>query len=248
MPWFRDTYADAVRDCGYALRPNEKLVALVYAEHAGDPSKPLNDIAWVSWGRLSEQTGIRSKDALNRAVRHLEKRGWLTQVEPRRQHRSPRYRLAVPTEPEVRETYIWDGSEVRETDHTGKVIGTPEVRATDNNPVDNRPRGTGDVPLKESSGTPDGQLEPPEVRGTTPDVRETTTRGTPDVPDPSTNPSTTDTSSPKNVSHRPHASCRHKWTADGWCLNCDRHEPCPDCRRLARISDTIRCHQHQEAS
>lgn len=233
MPWFRDQYADAVRDCGYALRPNEKLVALVYADHAGDPDNPGNDVAWVSWGRLSEQTGIRSKDALNRAVRHLEKRGWLRLVEARKQHRSPRYRLVIPDEPEVRAAYVWDGSEVRETD-----LSTP---------VENPPSRTADVPLKESSGTRHGHLKPSEVRETTPEVRETTPRGTADGPDPSTNPSTRPTSitktEPQTAREKPR--CLHRWTSDGDCLICHRHEPCPDCRRLARINDTIRCHQHQ---
>lgn len=242
MPWFRDQYADAVRDCGYALRPNEKLVALVYADHAGDPDNPGNDVAWVSWGRLSEQTGIRSKDALNRAVRHLEKRGWLRLVEARKQHRSPRYRLVIPDEPEVRAAYVWDGSEVRETDLS-------EVREPDIKPTENQPRGPRNGLLEQSSGTPHGQLEAPEVRETTPEVRETTPRGTPDGPDPSTNPSTRPTSISKTEPQTAHAKrkCPHRWTADGDCLICHRHEPCPDCRRLARINDTIRCHQHQPA-
>jgi hypothetical protein len=232
VPWFRDTYADAVRDCGYALRPNEKLVALVYAEHAGDPKNPANDVSWVAWGRLSEQTGIRSKDALNRAVRHLEKRGWLVLVEPRRQHRSPRYRIRVPDQPDVRDTYVWDGPEVREPDDSAPVENPPEVRETD---------------LSEHPAVrPTDHSHPPEVRETTPDVRETTPRGTPHGPDPSTDPSTTDKPPSLERNHKPRASCRHKWTADGWCLKCDRHEPCSDCRHLARINDTIRCHQHQD--
>lgn len=236
MPWFRDTYADAVRDCGYALRPNEKLVALVYAEHAGEPKNPANDVAWVAWGRLSEQTGIRSKDALNRAVRHLEKRGWLVLVEPRKQHRSPRYRIAVPDHPEVRETYVWDGSEVRETDTSTPVDNAPEVRETD---LSDHP----DVRPTDHSDTP-------EVRETTPDVRETTTRGTPDGPDPSIDPSTTDKPGPEASNHRPRAKpkCLHRWTVDHHCRFCDRYEPCANCRQLSHVNDTIRCFEHLEAS
>lgn len=237
MPWFRDTYADAVRDCGYALRPNEKLIALTYADHAGDPENPANDVSWVTWPRLSEQTGIRSKDAINKAVRHLESRGWLVLVEKARQHRSPRYRLVIPENPEVRETIVCADVEVRE----------PDLR-----PVDNHPSEVRETDAWQSSAIretdPNGS---PEVRETTPEVRETTTRGTPNGPDPSTNPSTTDNPGSKDSNHRtrPTPSCRHKWTADGWCLKCDRHEPCRDCRQLAHISDTIRCHQHQrEAS
>lgn len=228
MPWFRDLYADAVRDCGYALRPNEKLVALVYADHAGDPEKPLNDVSWVSWPRLSEQTGIRSKDALNRALRHLEKRGWLVLVSKRTQHKSPRYRLVIPENPEVREAYVWKEPEVRETDvsdvREADVSADPDVRLAD-------------------------ICDTPEVRLATPEVRETTPRRTPDVPDPSTDPSTTDKPPiprPQPQDARTKPRCRHKWTADGDCLNCKRYEPCPECRRLARINDTIRCHQHQD--
>jgi hypothetical protein len=200
VAWFRDEYADAVRDAGYALRPNEKLVALVFADHAGDPKNPRNDIAWVTWPRLSEQTGIRSKDALNRAIRHLEKRGWLVLVEPRRQHRAPRYRLVIPTDPEVRATYVYDGSEVRETDLSALV--------------DNGSRGTDGVPLND-----------PEVRETTPEVRETTLRGTRNVPDPSTYPSTKDNSVRFEGNHSRDAvvRCLHRWTADGDCIRCPEH-------------------------
>lgn len=235
MPWFRDKYADAVRDCGYALRPNEKLIALTYADHAGDPEKPMNDVSWVSWPRLSEQTGIRSKDAINRALRHLEKRGWLVLVEKKTQHKSPRYRLVIPENPEVRETYVWEEPEVRETDLS-------EVRETD----------VSEVRETDVSATPDVRLadicDTPEVRETTPEVRETTTSGTPDGPDPSTDTSTTDDPQSLDSNHRTREKprCLHRWTADGDCLVCHRHEPCPDCRRLARISDTIRCHQHQD--
>lgn len=236
MPWYRDQYADAVRDCGYALRPNEKLVALVYADHAGDPEKPGNDVAWVSWPRLSEQTGIRSKDALNRAVRHLEKRGWLVLAEGRRQHKSPRYRIAIPANPEVRETYVWEESEVRETDHCSVDNQAPEVRGTDVSAVS-------EVRLADI-------CDNPEVRETTPEVRETTLRGTRDVPDPSTDPSTTD--NPPALSAQPQDArpvCKHPhWTADGDCVKCGHHDPCPDCRRLARINPTMHCYRHQEAS
>lgn len=40
-------------------------------------------------------------------------------------------------------------------------------------------------------------------------------------------------------------TCKHTWTADGDCVRCGRHEPCPECRLLARHNDTIRCHKHQ---
>ncbi|MBS2939579.1 MarR family transcriptional regulator [Nocardioides sp. J2M5] len=94
-----------------ALKPNELLVALVYAKYAGatDPrtqERAAEDIAWVTWAELSERTKIRSKTGLNNAVKGLVAGGWLEQVEPRRQHRAPRYRLTFPANPEVRETYF----------------------------------------------------------------------------------------------------------------------------------------------
>lgn len=52
----------------------------------------------------------------------------------------------------------------------------------------------------------------------------------------------------RGTDHRPKPSCEHKWTADGDCVRCHRHEPCSECRQLAHVNDTIRCHQHQEAS
>jgi hypothetical protein len=103
--WYRDVYAEAVWS-SEALSQCEKLVALAYADHAGkgDGSK-----VWVTWARLSERTGIRSQTTLNRALRGLIATGWLVEVEGRRQHRSPRYRLVIPANPEVRHTYVWDG-------------------------------------------------------------------------------------------------------------------------------------------
>lgn len=105
--WFRDTYADAVWGPN-ALRPLEVLVALAYARFAGDRTDPDNDVSWVTWTTLSELTGIRSKDALNRAIHGLVDGGWMVQVEPPRQHYSPRYRLVIPPNPEVRATYRLD--------------------------------------------------------------------------------------------------------------------------------------------
>ena len=236
MPWYRDQYADAVWECE-SLRPNEKLVLLTYADHAGDPENPANDVAWVSWPRMSQRTGIRSKDTLNRAVRYLEKRGWLVLAEARRQHRSPRYRLVIPPNPEVRETYVWEEPEVRETDDRPVDNQAPEVREADVSAVS-------EVRLTDVSETP-------EVRETTPEVRETTARGTGNGPDPSTDPSTTD--NPLIPEQKPQDAhdpgCPHRrFTRDGHCIACDHYEPCPDCRRLIRIKPTMRCYQHQEAS
>lgn len=109
---FRSRYSDAVWEPN-ALRPNEKLVALTYIRYAGakDPrtgEQADDDVAWVDWITLSEHTGIRSRDGINRAVRGLVDAGWMHQIEAARQHRSPRYRLTIPTDPAVRFTYACD--------------------------------------------------------------------------------------------------------------------------------------------
>lgn len=109
---FRSRYSDAIWEPN-ALRPNEKLVALTYARYAG-AKDPRNgdtadeDVAWVDWITLSEHTGIRSRDGLNRATRGLIDAGWMHQIEAARQHRSPRYRLTIPANPDVRLTVICD--------------------------------------------------------------------------------------------------------------------------------------------
>lgn len=107
---FRSRYMDALWDEN-ALRPNEMLVALAYAKYAGaydarTKERAPDDIAWVAWVELSERTKIRSKDALNRAVKGLVEAGWMEQIEGRKQHRAPRYRLTIPTNPEVRLTVV----------------------------------------------------------------------------------------------------------------------------------------------
>ncbi len=115
--WFRDEYTEAVWEPN-ALRPNEVLVALAYARYAGSRDNPRGDVSWVPWPRLSTMTGIRSRDALSRALKGLVAAGWMTQIEPARQHRAPRYQLTIPADPEVRETYTCTdddhGSAVRE--------------------------------------------------------------------------------------------------------------------------------------
>lgn len=81
MKRFRDRYTDAVWGVN-ALRPNERLVALAYAKYAGAKDNP-DDVSWVTWPTLSTMTGIRSKDALNRAVRGLVESGWMTCIQAR---------------------------------------------------------------------------------------------------------------------------------------------------------------------
>lgn len=109
---FRDRYTDAIWEPN-ALRPNEVLVALAYAKYAGakDPTtgtRADDDVAWVDWSTLSDMTGIRSKTGLSRATKALIDAGWMTRVAAHRQHRSPRYRLTIPNNPEVRLRYLSD--------------------------------------------------------------------------------------------------------------------------------------------
>lgn len=113
MKRFKDRYTEAVWGEN-ALRPNEVLVALAYARHAGardNGNTTPEDVSFVTWVRLSTLTGIRSKDALNRAVKGLVDAGWMTPFEARRQHRAPRYKLTIPTNPEVRHTYHSDDAQ-----------------------------------------------------------------------------------------------------------------------------------------
>lgn len=100
--WFRDTYREALWQPN-ALRPNEVLVGLAYAEYAGQ-----EDVAWVAWTTLSDMTGMRSRTTISAAIRGLVDAGWLVQIEPARQHKSPRYRLTIPTNPDVRHLYLCD--------------------------------------------------------------------------------------------------------------------------------------------
>lgn len=109
---FRARYSDAVW-APNALRPMEKIVALTYARYAGakDPRTGEvadEDVAWVDQITLSEHTGIRSRDSIHRTLRALIDAGWMQQIEGARQHRSPRYRLTIPANPDVRFTYTCD--------------------------------------------------------------------------------------------------------------------------------------------
>lgn len=234
MPWFRDTYAEAVWECA-SLRPIEKIVALTYAQHAGAPKpKPDSDVSWVVWRRLSQLTGIRSKTTLSKVTRALEAAGWMVLVEGKKQHKSPRYQLVIPENPEVRETYVWDGDQE-----------PPEVHELDIKPVDIPPAEVQE--LDNSEVREMDNSAPPVVHELAPEVQEMTARGSGTGPDSSKDTSTTHPGT-QDTNHRTPAkpTCKHKWTADGDCLHCERFEPCPECRRLARYNDTIRCHQHQD--
>jgi DNA-binding transcriptional ArsR family regulator len=87
--WHRDVWSDAVWDS--SLLPLQKLIALAYADHARD-----GELAWVTYDRLRERTGL-SRDAVARHLRALVDAGWLVLVSAASQHRSARYRLAIPS-------------------------------------------------------------------------------------------------------------------------------------------------------
>lgn len=127
--WPRDLWLEAIWE-DPTLKPNERVVAYCYAQYAGKTST-----TWCAWDEIKRRTGIRSKDAVWRAVSGLVGAGWLEESQRARQHRSAVYRLTCPVDnpPEVRET---DRSEVRETDPWN-----PEVRETDARGPGNSARG-----------------------------------------------------------------------------------------------------------
>jgi hypothetical protein len=88
--WPRDAWLDALWEAE-PVKPNERVVAYAYARYAGS-----GDISWCSWDELRKRTGIRSRDAISRAVSGLVDGGWLFEVERARQHYSTRYRLTIP--------------------------------------------------------------------------------------------------------------------------------------------------------
>jgi biotin operon repressor len=123
--WPRDLWLEAIWE-DEAVKPYERVVAHVYARYAGK-----GETTWCSWDELRRRTGIKSKDAIWRAVSGLKKAGWLIEESPARQHRSAVYRLTSPLAgivvgvrlpdlypvPDIRETDPWTSSadpEVRE--------------------------------------------------------------------------------------------------------------------------------------
>jgi biotin operon repressor len=88
--WHKDVWSEAVWDSP-SLLPLQKLIALAYADHARD-----GDVAWVTYDRLRERTGL-SRDAVARHLRTLVEAGWLVLVSAASQHRSTRYRLLIPS-------------------------------------------------------------------------------------------------------------------------------------------------------
>lgn len=89
--WWRVKWLEAVWSSG-DLKPLERLVAAVYADHAHDKR-----MTWVTLPRLCERTGM-SRDAANRALRGLRSAGWLVTIQKARQHRATVYALVIPEE------------------------------------------------------------------------------------------------------------------------------------------------------
>jgi hypothetical protein len=87
--WHKDVWSEAVWDS--PLLPLQKLIALAYADHARD-----GDVAWVTYDRLRRRSGL-SRDAVARHLRALVDAGWLVLISAASQHRSARYRLAIPS-------------------------------------------------------------------------------------------------------------------------------------------------------
>lgn len=86
--WWRQTWMEAVYSSD--LKPLERLVAVVYADHARDKRQ-----VWVTLPRLMERTGL-SRDAANRALRGLRDKGWLLVMQEAKQHRATIYGLVIP--------------------------------------------------------------------------------------------------------------------------------------------------------
>lgn len=87
--WWRNRWMDAVYESD--LRPLERLVCAVYADHARDGQRE----AWVTLDRLCQRTGL-SRDAANRARQGVREAGWLVVSERARQHRAAVEELTIP--------------------------------------------------------------------------------------------------------------------------------------------------------
>lgn len=136
--WWRTTWMEAVWSSD--LKPMQKLVAAVYADHAHDQRK-----AWVTLDRLMQRSRLGRSQATTWR-RSLVEKGWLVELEPHRQHHAAVYLLAIPEnarvpenrhpgdQPECRETGTLSGSRVPESRPQSAGISAPECRETGTNP------------------------------------------------------------------------------------------------------------------
>lgn len=136
--WWRTRWMEAVWSSD--LKPMQKLVAAVYADHAHDQRK-----AWVTLERLMQRSRLGRSQATTWR-RSLVEKGWLVELEPHRQHHAAVYLLAIPEnarvpenrhpgdQPECRETGTLSGSRVPESRPQSAGISAPECRETGTNP------------------------------------------------------------------------------------------------------------------
>lgn len=96
--WPRDRWLEAIWE-SETLTANERIVAYAYARYAGR-----NEVSWCQWDELRRRTGIRSRDAIHRAIKGLVAAGWLNLIEAAKQHYSARYRLSIPSQQSGRRT------------------------------------------------------------------------------------------------------------------------------------------------
>lgn len=96
--WPRDIWIDAMWN-NDALKPNERVVAYAYYRYAGSKRT-----TWCAWNELRARTGIKSRDALNRAIKGLIDGGWLREAKSARQHYSAIYRMTIPAQQSVSRT------------------------------------------------------------------------------------------------------------------------------------------------
>ncbi|MCM3554009.1 helix-turn-helix domain-containing protein [Janibacter melonis] len=86
--WWRQTWMEAVWSSD--LKPLERLVAGVYADHAHDQRT-----SWVTLDRLAERTGLGRTQA-QRWRKSLVESGWIVEVQKARQQRAAVYGLVIP--------------------------------------------------------------------------------------------------------------------------------------------------------
>lgn len=115
--WPRDAFTREV--WGSSLKPNQRLVALAYADHARD-----QEFAFLTMLRGKATTGL-SQASLRRAIRELEKAGWLEVKELGGPKRATRYWLRIPAQQSQPETA--EGSQAERSHSETAQYETAEV-------------------------------------------------------------------------------------------------------------------------
>ena len=86
--WWRITWMEAV--WASDLKPLQKLVAAVYADHARDQRT-----TWVTLDRLTQRSGA-SRTTAQKVRRELVQAGWLIEVSAATQHKAAVFGLVIP--------------------------------------------------------------------------------------------------------------------------------------------------------